>query len=182
MLVETLDHCLVCGYSLHGLPDVHRCPECGTDYDRRTLVWRQKSPWRKIALYLGWQLLLTYLLIEILAAKTVAAFGSNYGPIVLGLILMLILLGTVAHRIVQHRRGMLVALTPEGIFVRRGRRMWRLPLDEIAFLSVVDTHPWIQRRDPKERISLAGCFDSKQEARAFKEAVEEAGTSRPVMR
>jgi hypothetical protein len=24
--------CLECGYSLQGLPDIHRCPECGVHY------------------------------------------------------------------------------------------------------------------------------------------------------
>ncbi|MGB2987891.1 MAG: hypothetical protein WBE26_18640 [Phycisphaerae bacterium] len=29
--------CWNCGYSLHGLPDVHNCPECGTEYEKDTL-------------------------------------------------------------------------------------------------------------------------------------------------
>jgi uncharacterized paraquat-inducible protein A len=35
--------CLRCFYSLHGLADVGRCPECGEPYNRQELsrLWRQ---------------------------------------------------------------------------------------------------------------------------------------------
>ena len=35
------DVCLNCGYSLKGLPDSHRCPECGVAYDRKQV----RSTW-----------------------------------------------------------------------------------------------------------------------------------------
>jgi predicted RNA-binding Zn-ribbon protein involved in translation (DUF1610 family) len=34
--------CLWCGYELVGLPDAHRCPECGTNYDIR----RVQAAWK----------------------------------------------------------------------------------------------------------------------------------------
>jgi hypothetical protein len=30
-----ITHCPICRYSLEGLPDKHRCPECGFEYDKR---------------------------------------------------------------------------------------------------------------------------------------------------
>jgi len=35
--------CLECGYSLHGLPSPHTCPECGTAYDLSELetAWQE---------------------------------------------------------------------------------------------------------------------------------------------
>ena len=33
------DNCPRCHYSLRGLPESHRCPECGFPYGQETLVW-----------------------------------------------------------------------------------------------------------------------------------------------
>ena len=34
--------CLQCGYDLRGLPNVHQCPECGTEYEKAEvrMVWK----------------------------------------------------------------------------------------------------------------------------------------------
>ncbi len=42
--VRTIQYevCLNCGYSLHGLAEVHRCPECGTEYDKEKV----RRDWR----------------------------------------------------------------------------------------------------------------------------------------
>ncbi len=39
-----LTHCPICKYDLTGLPDQHRCPECGYDYDRDSEVIPLESP------------------------------------------------------------------------------------------------------------------------------------------
>lgn len=44
-----LDRCPVCRYRLDGLPERHRCPECGFEYDKHTAVIHQG---RKIAIFL----------------------------------------------------------------------------------------------------------------------------------
>ena len=36
-----IDDCPSCGYSLVGLPDEHRCPECGLEYERDSLVFTE---------------------------------------------------------------------------------------------------------------------------------------------
>jgi len=38
-----LIRCPLCTYSLRGLPDRHRCPECGYDYDQRMEVIEQSA-------------------------------------------------------------------------------------------------------------------------------------------
>lgn len=46
-----LTHCPICRYDLTGLPDQHRCPECGYDYDRDSEVIPLQGPaplWLKI--------------------------------------------------------------------------------------------------------------------------------------
>jgi hypothetical protein len=39
MTTEPLLECPVCRYDLRGLPQKHRCPECGFEYDETTYVW-----------------------------------------------------------------------------------------------------------------------------------------------
>jgi len=36
-----IDRCVRCGYSLKGLPAVHRCPECGRENDRESVAVRE---------------------------------------------------------------------------------------------------------------------------------------------
>lgn len=38
-----LVRCPICAYSLYGLPDRHRCPECGFDYDQGMEVIEQSA-------------------------------------------------------------------------------------------------------------------------------------------
>ncbi len=38
---QHLPSCLRCGYSLRGLPENGRCPECGGPFDKRWGLWRQ---------------------------------------------------------------------------------------------------------------------------------------------
>src|SRR5262249_30243388 len=38
--IRLVDNCPGCSYSLHGLPDVGICRECGAKYDQETIVLR----------------------------------------------------------------------------------------------------------------------------------------------
>jgi len=43
ILADNSERCLECGYPLKGLPDKHRCPECGEPYDIATV----KKTWER---------------------------------------------------------------------------------------------------------------------------------------
>ncbi len=45
-------YCLMCGYDLQGLPEIHTCPECGLDYDLNRIVIPIGGYRRIIKLYL----------------------------------------------------------------------------------------------------------------------------------
>jgi len=42
-----LTHCPCCKYDLTGLPDRHRCPECGYDYDRHSDMVELVHPFKR---------------------------------------------------------------------------------------------------------------------------------------
>ena len=50
--------CPACGYSLHGLPAQHTCPECGLGYEPGMAVYRQKRLESTAGLALGASLLI----------------------------------------------------------------------------------------------------------------------------
>ncbi len=43
IIADNFERCLECGYPLKGLPDKHRCPECGEPYDIATV----KKTWER---------------------------------------------------------------------------------------------------------------------------------------
>jgi len=43
-----IDQCVRCGYSLKGLPEVHRCPECGHENDRESTAIREPRVFAKL--------------------------------------------------------------------------------------------------------------------------------------
>ncbi len=179
MFVDTLDHCLSCGYSLHGLPDAHRCPECGTAFDRRTRIWRQKSPWKIVAgSVTGFLIFLPFYAAQVLG-MCMQLLGTVLGIVVFVALVVVSPAVSIAWAIAAHRRGILVAVKPDGVFIRRGKKSWNIPYAEIAFVSIVDTQPWIQRRGAGEQITLTGCFADRREMEAFKRAVEEARALAP---
>ena len=73
MRFPRLESCPVCGYSLHRLPDRHRCPECGCEYDRDTEVFRQVDR----TLIIEFALAVVFLLGAVLAAVVGAWSGQQ---------------------------------------------------------------------------------------------------------
>ncbi len=43
-VAHRLGKCPICSYNLRGLPNTHRCPECGWFYDTQTRIWRPLKP------------------------------------------------------------------------------------------------------------------------------------------
>ncbi len=53
-----LSRCPLCGYSLFGLPDHHKCPECGFGYERDAVLFSQRRwPWAVMCIANGMMLL-----------------------------------------------------------------------------------------------------------------------------
>lgn len=186
MAILDQDRCLACDYSLAGLPRPYRCPECGIDYDDETIVFRPSSIWRYYVPILIGQLYVMYL-----AANHWAWLVARLG--LFGAIMAIALLATyivvrgyrVARGFVE--RPFFAALTKDALVIRNSSGpVERLPYSDIAFVSVVDLHPWVQRKQYGEdsepglrserRIPLKGVFAGKREMRAFKRMMTERMT------
>lgn len=110
-MIDRLEQCPRCDYSLEGLPAAHACPECGLAYDEHSFRYIQR-PWR------GW--LVMYGVIFALGAAgkvlEISRLGPPsaewFGPV--GLLLVFGIMAFSAYRI--SKRGMfVVAILPEGI-------------------------------------------------------------------
>ncbi|MCG3129688.1 MAG: hypothetical protein FLDDKLPJ_00423 [Phycisphaerae bacterium] len=101
--------CHRCGYDLSGLPEDYRCPECGLRYDADTRSWRPSEPWIASVVMMG---VAGYLGLHVLALRGGLVFLVSRAVI----IVMLLVLAAISWR--RHRKGILVAVHPEGVFVR----------------------------------------------------------------
>lgn len=116
--------CFVCGYSLAGHGGSFRCPECGTEYDRDTVVWYSPvSMWSlygrsyAVAIWLVW-------FVVIVAARLISR-GSDTVESVLVLTTIALVVGVSWHSRALRRLGRFpyVGATPSGIvFSRSGLR------------------------------------------------------------
>lgn len=182
MIVSPQDKCLECDYSLEGLPGPHRCPECGVAYDDVTTIFRPKIRWKNYIPHFGVLFYVVYLVGS--NWRMFVAWLGVWGAVVaVAAFFALLVLRTV--RLVRRlqERPCQAALTRDALVVRtQGQRIVRLPYDEIAFVSVVDTHPWVQRKQgrgrgahlrPTEQTDLRGIFQRDSEMKAFKRMVDE---------
>ncbi len=82
-------YCPDCDYLLRGLPDNHRCPECGRSFERGRLLVEQyameggKRHWRRINKYAKWTLVIAIILqiIPMLALSIPSLMISIFGPV-----------------------------------------------------------------------------------------------------
>ncbi|HPF40896.1 MAG TPA: hypothetical protein P5081_16305 [Phycisphaerae bacterium] len=183
MIISPQDRCLHCDYALEGLPAPHRCPECGEAYDDATTIFRPRVNWKWFVPTIGVQFYAVYLVAS--NWKALVRYMGDWGAVAA----VVMFVGFIIVRAVRFSRALRerpcqAALTRTGLAVRtRFQRVAFLPYDEIAFVSVVDTHPWVQRKEygtgrsasvaRSEAIEMRGIFENDTEMRAFKRMVSE---------
>lgn len=190
MVVSPQDRCLYCDYSLQGLPAPHRCPECGEAYDDATLIFRPRLNWRFYGPLIVGQIYVLYII--------VSNWRSMVGWIgVVGTLLVIaavvVLLSVRGYWLVRRMivRPCQAALTRDELVVRAPNGSCeRFPYDEIAFVSVIDVVPWVQRKEygverdnsrrQSHRISLKGIFENKSEKAEFKRMMTDRMSGSPI--
>lgn len=167
--------CPVCGYSLQGLPDNHQCPECGLRYDSESEIYFHVNPralWGAMVGSVGTAVWLAYW------AQGWKAAGSVGRVIALaGLLFALAGIGVAGFQIwTVVKRGALVAVMPDGLFLRLDRAggawiRWEnitrasvLPKLRVASLFI---------KDARVVRSVGGVFKSHDDARRFVEQVNQ---------
>src|SRR5262245_5584938 len=113
MLEPPLQRCPICSYPLEGLPEIHKCPECAFDYDKKMIVVEQ-SPQLLIILTLGF----TFLLVGVVFGGSLRIGLLQLIFVPVGLVFNVIIL----WRFVRKQRNRAV-VWPGGIIFTRGQRI-----------------------------------------------------------
>ena len=118
---KLLEHCPRCRYALEGLPNEHRCPECGLWIDRRWQVFGGRAIWHTnmralVAFLLGFLVLGAVLSVALLILKADFSIMGWWGP---GLYALIIIPGFCWFFVVKPSG--FVAVGPRGVAVNRGR-------------------------------------------------------------
>lgn len=106
---EPLEHCPACDYSLKGLPEHHRCPECGLLCDRYMLVFKGRSNLFEWIIWAGVGL-------GLLGSLGTAISGRGLRDFLFFLLLIVIPL------YLRSMRAMKLILGPGGMTILRNRR------------------------------------------------------------
>lgn len=135
-----LTNCPICNYSLTGLPDQHRCPECGYDYDRDS---------RMVDLSLPFQRFLPYVYGALAIWGAYLLWQQGIG--------MALIMGSLfpAAMIFGHywqKRGTTLLTTTDIQFIRDRKVLWRCPLDNAvsAYSSPYDGHVSLHDTEGRE--------------------------------
>ncbi len=126
--------CPECDYDLAGLPEAHRCPECGTPYDELTRVWKPRRPWALIVASVGGCLMIG-IQIVIATASLVTATTAVIALLLLVVALGLLVVNVALHviRITRSKgKPLCLATTPAGIVVRLVSLNVVIPWSEVA--------------------------------------------------
>lgn len=173
--VSPLVRCPSCRYSLRGLPSAHQCPECGLEYDDRTIVFSPLQPWRPFVGEGIAIIVFTFIIYPYIVAMITATWGSRYG--VYGWAGMYVWPVATSIRLwMAHRRRFYVLLDSAGLNLRIMRYRRRFAWAEVRSAGT-PTNPTIIRNVRmfvsvhSRPISLGGLFETSAEAAKFLEVV-----------
>ena len=169
-----LDVCPRCFYSLKGLPTTYKCPECGLRYDEYSRSWTFRSAYRPtIPAAVTFLPMWVYFLMTTQRRPRLAWMAAEMS------ILTLLSVFLIGRLVLQHlwirKRRLLVAPTPDGLFVRalpgRGRlHAW----PNLAELHLGTQPPFVAVRLIRRLrpLFLGGCFVDFADGNDFKKAVD----------
>lgn len=126
---RTDPHCSHCGFSLQGLPQDGKCPECGTDYDAKNTFTLLEVPSTFSCIgYLGLPLLCGVLALPMLAVA--------FAPLI-ALFVIPVCVYWFGRRLLGFRRIMRERVLPPGMDVRAGTRPLGVMATIVANLAMV---------------------------------------------
>lgn len=165
------ERCPYCGYDLHGLAVPHDCPECGRRYDEHTRVWQSRRQWiyslapvllcLPIAVFLNFYLNRT---IYPRGLRAVAVILVSWAvPLPIAIVWMRSLI----------RRGVLIAITPDGLLTRTA--FARL----VPWSALIDIHVVLRRNvylraRGHSSSNISHFFESPAAVEEFRAAVADA--------
>ncbi len=121
-----LQKCPRCRYSLTGLPDIHRCPECAFEYDKRMVVIEQSAK-------LSWFLVGMYSVGALMWTSYLAATSSfGWGSLILTVFWFATFLG--ARQSIRLRNRSKALLWPDGLILlpAQGDFMYYASWDDVS--------------------------------------------------
>lgn len=167
-LYRRLERCPACGYSLHGLPLDHRCPECGLPYDRHSRSWTNRCVRTKRLFYGTISRVMSAVMLVVIIRLTVLPYAT-------GVVLLAGAIVWAALCISAVRAG----LRSEFVLVGRNGIHWRTDgnavstvswaaIDKVHVRSVADrAFIHLQLRSGKDRIDLSPVLCDAGDAEPF---------------
>ena len=176
MPVAPPDRCPECGH-LPLLPaEGGACPECDFPYDRRTLVWRPRRPWR-IYLAFANTLVFSPWLFRFLEVTLLWGHWPSRSVLLGAVVSALSLAWALPRlRVVLSDGHRYAAITPRGVQARTPRNFYEIPWADLVSVKVLFGVPVLHSRESKNAILLEWIFDTDREVDAFLDAVRAART------
>jgi hypothetical protein len=168
--------CPVCNYDLRGLPIPHRCPECGSEYDEHTRVWRPRGPWAQFVADLVVATIALPATIGVLfrAATRGWSFREGVTDTIIWPVVLVLCAYPVIRVYVANRRGRCVALTPGGVFVRTAELEKLIPWRTIEKVIRKGRTLSIKIRAGDGTVDIEKIFPDEKELESFLAAYQAA--------
>lgn len=171
------DRCPECGHAPLLPVEQGRCPECAFPYDRQTVVWRPRRPWRiylafaNTLVFSPW--LFRFLEVTLLwgqwPSRSVMIGAAISGTCLLWALPRLRVVLSDGHRY--------AALTPRGIQARTPRDYYDISWEDMVSIKILFGIPVLHARGHSNAILLEWIFDTDREVADFIEAVAAAQSS-----